>query len=119
MSLMSYEAARPWARWMRQKVSAREMPPWYVDRHVGISKFKDDPSLTELEIDAIVRWADNGAPEGNPADMPPNPKFEDMGLWHIGKPDLVVTLPKDVVVAANAPDQWRDLLGRPRLTPGP
>ena len=116
MSLTTYDEARPWVRSIRQKVSAREMPPWYIDRHVGISKFKDDPSLTEKEIDTIVRWAENGAPRGNPADMPPNPKFEELGLWHIGKPDLVITLPKDVVVAANAPDQWKDFVVDPGLT---
>jgi hypothetical protein len=92
------------------------MPPWYIDRRVGITKFKDDPSLSDEEIDTIVRWADNGAPRGNPADMPPNPNFDHLGLWHIGKPDLVVTMPKDLIVAAAAPDQWRDVLVDPGLT---
>ena len=115
MALTSYEEARPWARAMRQKVSAREMPPWYIDRRVGITKFKDDPSLSDQEIETIVRWVDNGAPRGNPADMKPNPNFDDLGLWHIGKPDMVVTLPKDVMVAAAAPDQWRDFQVDPGL----
>ena len=44
---------------------AREMPPWYIDRHVGINKFKDDPSLTDAEIGVITRWVDQGAPAGN------------------------------------------------------
>ena len=43
MSLMTYQDARPWARSIKQKVSSREMPPWYIDRHIGVSKFKDDP----------------------------------------------------------------------------
>ena len=47
MSLLTYQDARPWARSIKQKVASREMPPWYIDRHVGISKFKDDPSLTD------------------------------------------------------------------------
>src|SRR5262249_17382607 len=95
MALTSYEEARPWARAIRQKVSAREMPPWYIDRRVGITKFKDDPSLTDKEIDTIVRWVDSGGPKGNPADMPPTPNFADLGLWHIGKPDMLATMPKD------------------------
>ena len=66
------------------------MPPWYIDRTVGIRKFKDDPSLSDAEIATIVRWADSGAPRGNPADMPPPVQFEDDNVWHIGKPDLVV-----------------------------
>src|SRR5262245_37096534 len=54
MSLVTYEEARPWARSIKQKVVAREMPPWYIDRHIGITKFKDDPSLTDAEIATIV-----------------------------------------------------------------
>src|SRR5262245_23225161 len=50
MSLLKYEDARPWARAIRQKVFAREMPPWYIERNVGIQKFKDDPSLSDAEI---------------------------------------------------------------------
>src|SRR3981189_774948 len=64
MSLLTYKDARPWARSIKAKVTAREMPPWYIDRHIGISKFKDDPSLTEAEIATIVRWVDAGAPAG-------------------------------------------------------
>jgi len=115
MSLTSYEEVRPWARSVRQRVSAREMPPWYIDKHVGIKKFLDDPSLSDKDIDTIVKWVDGGAPQGNPAEMPLNPKFEDLGLWHIGKPDMVVTMPQDIIVAAAAPDQWRDVVVDPGL----
>ena len=116
MSLTSYEEARPWARAVRQKVLARDMPPWYIDKRVGIKKFKDDPSLTDREIDTIVKWVDAGAPKGNSADMPANPKFEDVGLWHIGKPDIVVTMPNDIVVPPTGPDQWRDVVVDPGFT---
>ena len=44
------------------RVAAREMPPWHIDRHIGIQKFKDDPSLTDEEIATIVKWVDGGAP---------------------------------------------------------
>ena len=64
MSLLTYQDARPWARSIRQKVVDREMPPWHIDRNVGITKFKDDPSLTDAEIATIAsgsmaerRWA--------------------------------------------------------------
>src|SRR5437899_4132293 len=60
MSLLTYQDVRPWARSIRNKVTAREMPPWYIDRTVGIKKFKNDPSLTDDEIDLIARWADGG-----------------------------------------------------------
>src|SRR5215212_6323943 len=82
MSLMTYQDARPWARSIKQKVSSREMPPWYIDRHVGVNKFKDDPSLTDAEISIITRWVDAGAPAGNPADMPVARVFSDVDKWH-------------------------------------
>src|SRR5216683_1413189 len=61
----------------------REMPPWYIDRSVGIKKFKNDPSPTDEEVDLIARWVDAGAPMGNPADMPPPRQFDDLDRWHI------------------------------------
>ena len=53
MSLLTYEDARPWARSIKQRVEARQMPPWHVDRTVGIRQFKDDPSLTDREIETL------------------------------------------------------------------
>src|ERR1043165_6542052 len=70
MSLLTYEDARPWARAMKEKVVKREMPPWYIDRNIGISEFKDDPSLSDADIATISKWVDAGAPMGNPTDMP-------------------------------------------------
>src|SRR5689334_23832380 len=66
MSLLTYEEARPWARSIKARVAAREMPPWHIDRTIGISKFKNDPSLTDDEIATIVKWVDSGALMGNP-----------------------------------------------------
>src|SRR5215510_11821245 len=94
MSLLTYQDARPWARSIKAKVTAREMPPWYIDRHIGITKFKDDPSLTDAEIATIAKWVDAGAPAGNVADMPAPRQFSDNDKWHIGKPDIVVSMPK-------------------------
>src|SRR5215468_1962311 len=67
MSLLTYKDARPWARSIKTKVSSREMPPWFIDKHVGIQKFKNDPSLTDKEVETIVKWVDSGAPKGTPA----------------------------------------------------
>ena len=53
------------------------MPPWYVEKNIGIQHYKNDPSLSDVEIAKIARWADGGAPRGNPADMPPAIRFED------------------------------------------
>src|SRR5271169_956074 len=103
MSLLTYEDARPWARSIKQNVSQRQMPPWFIDRNVGIHDFKNDISLSEAEIATVVNWVDGGAPKGNPADMPAPMVFEDKVPWHIGKPDMIVSLPKDQIVAEKAP----------------
>ena len=102
MSLVTYEEARPWARSIKTRVASREMPPWHIDRHIGIQQFKDDPSLTDDEIATIVRWVDAGAPRGNPADMPPARKFADASEWQIGQPDLVIKFPTYKVPATGA-----------------
>src|SRR5215470_12454392 len=65
MSLLTYEDARPWARAIKEKVVRREMPPWYIDKNIGITEFKDDPSLSDAEIATIGKWVDAGAPMGN------------------------------------------------------
>jgi len=107
MSLMTYEDARPWARSIKQRVASREMPPWHIDRGIGIQKFKDDRSLTDEEIATIVKWVDSGAPKGNPADMPPAPQFADNTKWQF-EPDIVVKYPT-YTVPAEGPDLYGSL----------
>src|ERR1700686_3989810 len=51
MSLISFDEVRPWARSIKERVGARQMPPWHVDRGVGVQKFKNDMSLTDQQID--------------------------------------------------------------------
>ncbi len=101
MSLISYQDVRPWARSIRQRTLAREMPPWFIDKNIGIQAFKDDPSLTAGEIALIGSWVDAGAPRGNPADLPP-PRRWPAGKWTIGEPDLIVESPVATVAAVAA-----------------
>jgi hypothetical protein len=95
MSLITYEETRPWARSIKQRVAARQMPPWHIDPSVGVQKFKNDMSLTQQQIDTIVSWVDGGAPQGDPKDLPaPKPLVTD-NEWQgvkdgFGPPDLVV-----------------------------
>ena len=84
------------------------MPPWFVEKNIGIQRFKDDPSLSEEEIAKIAKWADSGAPRGNPADMPPPLDFANADKWTIGEPDLVLRSP-EVIVPAVGPDKWGSL----------
>ncbi|MEE2790921.1 MAG: hypothetical protein VX453_04755 [Acidobacteriota bacterium] len=116
MSLLTYEETRPWARSIREKVVSRSMPPWYIDKNIGIQDFKYDYSLTDDEISTISRWVDNGAPRGNPTDMPPARQFRNIAEWKIGEPDWVVEIPEPFVVAAAAPNWWGDLISDSGLT---
>ena len=115
MSLMTYAEARPWARSIKQRVLTRDMPPWHLDKTVGIRKYKNDRSLSDQEIATIVQWVDNGALEGNPADLPPPVTFPPDSEWFIGKPDLLVTTDKDFVMYANGPDWWIDQFAELKL----
>jgi hypothetical protein len=112
MSLSTYEDARPWARAIKQRTGigpkAGVMPPWYVEKNIGIQKFHNDPSLSEDEIATLAKWADTGAARGNPADMPPAKHYADDAAWAIGTPDLIVKM-AEVVVKATAPDWWGEV----------
>ena len=109
MSLLTYEETRPWAKAMKFRTGLRNkmnaMPPWFIEKNIGIQQYKGDISLSEDEIDKVAKWADAGAPRGNPADMPPPLKFLDAAEWRIGKPDLVVSSPS-VNIKATSPDWW-------------
>lgn len=107
MSLVTYKEARPWVRSIRERVIRRDMPPWHLDKTVGIRKYKNDISLSDAEIATIVKWVDAGAPEGNPADLPPPPKFASDNEWFIGAPDLTVTT-DDFRMYAKGSDWWID-----------
>jgi hypothetical protein len=96
MPLRTYEEARPWARSIRTRVDARQMPPWHIDKSVGIQEFKNDRSLSNDQIATIVRWVDQGAPQGNPADMPPAIQWPTEQIWTLAptfgqrEPDLII-----------------------------
>jgi hypothetical protein len=96
MSLLSFKDVRPWAGAIREKVASRAMPPWHADRAYGT--FRNNPSLSQAEIDTIVKWVDGGAAEGNPKDLPKPPQFAEG--WQIGKPDRVFEMAADFEVPA-------------------
>ena len=110
MSLLTYQDARPWARDIKQRVLTRTMPPWFIDKSIGIQHFENDSSLSDAQIATIVKWVDEGAPQGDPKDMPPAKVFADDGGWQVAKylgrqPDLVLNGP-DYTVKTHDQDQW-------------
>jgi mono/diheme cytochrome c family protein len=112
MSLITYEDARPYARAMKQRTGLRwlrgAMPPFFVEKNIGIQKFKDDISLNDEEVAKIAKWVDNGSPQGNPGDMPTARHFDSDDKWTIGTPDLILKSP-EVTMPAVGPDRWTNL----------
>ena len=112
MSLISYDQVQPWAPVIKYRTAIRDridaMPPFYAEKDIGISRFKDDYSLSDEELAVIQAWVDNGAPQGNPADSPVPLDFDTTGAWKLGEPDLVLTGP-DFTTPAIGPDWWGDI----------
>ena len=102
-STLAFKDVRPWAKSIREKVASRTMPPWHADPHVG--EWANDRRLTQQEIETVVAWVDEGAPEGDPKNLPPAPKFVDG--WSIGKPDLVIPMPEEFTLEASGPDEYQ------------
>jgi len=117
MSLTTFEEVRPYARAIKTRTHmgprAGVMPPWFVEKNIGIQRYKGDPSLSEVELAKISTWVDTGSPRGNPADMPVA-KASATGVdgWLLGKPDLVVKGP-EIYVPAVSPDSWGDVGSTP------
>lgn len=97
MSLLTYSAARPYARSIGARVTNGTMPPWHADPAHG--QFANDRRLTDAEKDVILKWVAAGAPEGNAKDLPPQPVYPDG--WTIGKPDAIFALQEDYPVPAS------------------
>lgn len=109
MSLITYEQVRQFGPLIKQRVQARIMPPWHLDKDVGIQDFKNDRSLSDEQIATIVSWVDAGMPQGNAADMPPPVKWPDATTFRhaeqFGPPDLIIkSAPYDV--QAHGQDVW-------------
>ena len=112
MSLITYEDVRPWARSIKRRIGmgprAGVMPPWYIEKDVGIQHYQFDPSLSDEEITLIGRWVDAGAPRGNPEDMPPPIPLGDSARWTAGEPDLI-NVTEEFDVKGDSADWWGDI----------
>jgi hypothetical protein len=97
MSLITYKDARPWSKSVKERVVDRSMPPWFADPKHG--DFANNPSLSQAEINTIVRWVDSGAPKGDDKDLPPAPEFVEG--WTIGTPDVVLSMAEEYSVPAD------------------
>jgi mono/diheme cytochrome c family protein len=117
MNLVTYEDARRYARRIREQVANELMPPYYYDRDIGIQELQHDWRLSQEQINTVVAWVDQGAPLGDPADMPPAPNLTETEEWAFlsdyGEPDVIVRSTA-IDVPANGLDMWH----RPYVTVG-
>ena len=103
MSFMTYESTRPWAKAIKAAVINKKMPPWFADPHVG--EFRNAPKLTPADVNTLAAWVDRGAAEGNPADKPPAPKWNQG--WRI-QPDIVVSMSQPYRIAAKGAGEIKE-----------
>ena len=109
MELVTYENVKLYAPLIKIKVENRVMPPYYYDNDVGIQELKHDWRLSQEDINTVVAWVEQGAPLGNPDDMPPPAELLDTDDWSLsaefGPPDLLApSTPIDV--PASGLDLW-------------
>lgn len=116
MALIEYDDVRRYARRIVYKTGLRDragaMPPWYVEKDIGIQHFKDDFSLNDEEIAVLAAWEAMRAPMGDPEDAPPPLVFDDGVSWTAGEPDLIVRL-QDFTVLGGQPDWWGNIEATP------
>jgi tetratricopeptide (TPR) repeat protein len=100
--LLTYQDTAKFARQIASMTERRIMPPWLPEP--GEFKFVGELRLTELHIALFKRWAEQGAPQGDPRDLPPAPKFTPE--WQLGKPDLILHARKPYSLAASGTDNY-------------
>jgi hypothetical protein len=111
MPFLTYQQTRPWAKAIREAVLLKKMPPWFAESVGG--PFSNDRTLTRQEVETLVRWADAGAPEGDPKDSPPLRHWIDD--WNIPKPDVVLEMPAPFPLPASGDVEYQYIVIPTRL----
>jgi Flp pilus assembly protein TadD len=105
-SLLTYDDVRKRGGLIVQVTKQRYMPPWMPEP--GYGDFADSLRLTDSQIDILARWVSQGMPEGDPADLPPAPRFTDG--WQLGTPDMIVRMSQVYHLNAAARDVFRNFV---------
>ncbi len=111
-SLITYEDVKKRGALIATVTRSRYMPPWHAAH--GFGEFAGERRLTDEQIALIGTWVKEGMPQGDPAKLPALPKF--VAGWHLGKPDLIVTMPKGFSIPASGPDIYRNFVVPLNLT---
>lgn len=111
-SLTSYEDVKKRGQLIAAVTKSHYMPPWHAAP--GFAEFAGERRLTDDQIALIGEWVKEGMPQGDAAKTPPLPHFVEG--WHLGKPDLIVTMPKGFALPASGPDIYRNFVVPLNLT---
>jgi len=103
--LTSYQDVARRAKTICAAIDKGAMPPW---KAAPVQRYHDERVLSAEQVGLIKQWAAEGAREGNPADLPPMPKFN--SGWKLGTPDLVLEMPEEFSVAAEGRDVYRNFV---------
>ena len=101
-SLLTYDDVRKHARQTETVTRTRFMPPWLPEPQAPT--FADELRLSDYQIAIIRKWVEAGTPEGNAADLPPQPKFVEG--WQLAEPDLVLEAAKPYTLPASGSDMY-------------
>jgi len=105
-SLLTYEDVRKRAAQIVAVTQRRYMPPWSPEP--GYGDFASERRLTDAQLGLLAEWVKAGCPQGDRADLPPQPHFT-VG-WQLGPPDLIVKLAKPYQLAASGSDVFRNFV---------
>jgi hypothetical protein len=106
MSLRTYKEARPYAAAIKEAVILKKMPPWFADVKYG--HFANDRTMAEQDVKTLVAWADSGAKEGNPKDLPKPVEY--LNGWNISKPDVEIEMVQDFKIPASGTIDYQHIL---------
>src|ERR1700678_3680608 len=112
MNLQTYAEIRPWAKSIKERVATRQMPPWHLDRTIGIQHYANDRSLSDKQIATIVKWVNEGALFGDKKDLPPARVWPDDSGWQYARiighePDIVIKSAPYTVKAVGQDEWWK------------
>ena len=112
-ALLTYADTRAHAKEIAAATASGFMPPFPPQTPPGT--LEDEHRLSKAQIDCIADWVQNGAPEGNAAEVPPLPSLPNAGDWQLGRPDMVLEAPNPIHLPADGPDIFWNIIFRPEL----
>lgn len=111
-TFMNYADVKKRGALVAAVTKSRYMPPWHAAH--GFGEFMDERRLSDEQIATIGQWVKDGMPEGDPSKLPALPAFTEG--WQLGKPDLIITMPKGFSLPASGPDIYRNFVVPLNLT---